>query len=55
MMIKKKRKRIIREIIIPAGTQQETGVDRFIKKTRLKEIVKDARINNKAELKNKTP
>jgi hypothetical protein len=36
--------------LIPAGTQQETGVTRFIKKTKLKEIVKDARVNNKKDV-----
>lgn len=38
--------------IIPQGTKQETGVDLYIKKTG-KKIVKDAKINNKAELKKK--
>lgn len=45
-MDKKKRK-----IIIPAGTEQETGVTRFLKKTRAPEVVKDARENTKEEIK----
>ncbi len=49
--MKKKRKRIM---IVPAGTEQETGITRFIKKTKNTEIIKDAYINNKAELKRKT-
>lgn len=49
--MKKTRKR---KTIVPAGTQQETGVTRFIRKTRLNEMVKDARINNKAGIKSKT-
>lgn len=38
-----------RRIIVPKGTRQETGVDRYIKKTENTEIIKDAKINNKAE------
>lgn len=37
-------------VIVPKGTRQETGVDRYIKKTENTEIIKDAKINNKADL-----
>ncbi|HKR04021.1 MAG TPA: hypothetical protein VJY62_05230 [Bacteroidia bacterium] len=49
----KNTKKKMKEYIIPEGTQQETGVTRFIKKTKQTEIVKDAKINNKVDLKNK--
>ena len=50
----KNKKKIMKQYLIPKGTQQETGVTRFIKKTKQTEIVKDAKINNKVDLKNKT-
>jgi len=48
-MIEKKK----RKTVVPAGTQQETGVTRFIKKTKAPEVVKDARENFKNEIKKK--
>ncbi len=50
----KSKKKKMKSFLIPKGTQQETGVTRFIKKTKQTEIIKDAKINNKVELKNKT-
>ena len=41
-------------MLVPKGTQQETGVTRFLKKTKQTRIIKDAKINNKAGLKNKS-
>jgi hypothetical protein len=51
VMSKKKIKKESR--IIPAGTQQETGVSRFIKRKKLTEkvrIIKDAKANNESEI-----
>ena len=45
-MIKKKKK-----YVVPAGTQQETGVTLFIKKTKAPDVVKDAKENTKEEIK----
>lgn len=39
--------------IIPVGTKQETGADLFLKKTESKKVIKDAKLNNKADLKEK--
>jgi hypothetical protein len=52
--MKRKKKKVMKQYLIPKGTQQETGVTRFIKKTKQTEIVKDAKINNKVDLKKKT-
>jgi hypothetical protein len=58
MKIKKKIKKLTDAgRVIPAGTKQETGFSRFIKKEKMTgavRIIKDAKANNEDELEGKT-